>query len=198
MCAASVISASEPAANPTTTSASMKPTINASAPLSNFRSAVPLTAWPCPWPCPASAISALRVDGVGVLGVRDREVDQHPHVRVVEPVERVPAVPPYGDHAVRAEQPQRMRGRRLAEAGDRRQIADTELTVEQCDQQLQPPRITEQTEDVGGVDDVVLGRHPRVHARDALGIDEPDRALVQALHICRTVHMSRLTHEGTR
>ncbi len=48
MCAASVINASEPAANPTTTSASMKPTISASAPLSNFRSALPLTACPCP------------------------------------------------------------------------------------------------------------------------------------------------------
>jgi hypothetical protein len=48
MCAASVISASEPAANPTITSAAMKARIRASAPLSSLRSALVLTAWPCP------------------------------------------------------------------------------------------------------------------------------------------------------
>ena len=130
------------------------------------------------------------MDGIRVLGVRDGQVDEHPDMRVVEAVERVPAVPPDRDHPVGAEQPEGVRGGGLAQPGDRGQIADAQLTVEQRDQQLQAARIAEQAEHVGRVDDVGLPGHPGVDTRNALRIHQPHVASVDALHICRSVHMS--------
>lgn len=123
------------------------------------------------------------MDGVGVFGVREREIEEHPDVSVVQPVVRDPATAAYRDHSMRAQQAEGVRGRGLAQPADGSQIAHAQLTVEQCHQQPQPTRIREQTEHVRGVDDVVLGGHSGSHVRDPFRVDQPDGTALEPLHL---------------
>jgi hypothetical protein len=80
------------------------------------------------------------MDGVGVLGVGDGQVDQHPHMGVVEAVVGHPAVTAYRHDPVGAQQPQRVRGRGLTHRRHRGQVAHTQFALE-LGTRLEPVRL---------------------------------------------------------
>src|SRR5437870_3482247 len=61
--------------------------------------------------------------------VLQAHVEEKPDVRVVEGVEDVPAAPPIADDAPGTQQPEVVRAGGLAQARDRRQVADAELAT---------------------------------------------------------------------
>lgn len=88
---------------------------------------------------------------MAVRGVGDREVQQHPHVWIVEAVERPPALPAHGDDPVGTQQLQGMRDGGLGMLGDLGQVAHALLPLEQREQEPQPRGISEKGEDVRDV-----------------------------------------------
>jgi chromate transporter len=132
----------------------------------------------------------LRVQRPGVLGVRQRHVQEHPHVRVVQPVIHHPALPPRRGHdPMRAQPPHRVTGRRLAHPGRSGQVTHAHLTAfQQRDQQPQPVRITQQREHIRGLLHILGRGHRLLHSGDPLPVHHPDQASVQAGDIGRIVH----------
>ena len=101
-------------------------------------------------------------------------VQQHPHVGVGEPVEHQPALAAAGHDPRGAQQPQRLRHRRLLGVRGRGEVAHAQLTgLQQRVQQPGPGRVAEQLEQARGASQVGVGKRRvadllnplRVHAR---------------------------------
>lgn len=103
---------------------------------------------------------------LAVLGVMEGDVQQQPHVRIVESVVGPTARTAHGDDAMGAQQLQGMGDRGIRLPGGSGQLAHADLAVAQREQQSQPARVSEQGEDVREVGDVGRGRDA---ATDLLG-----------------------------
>jgi hypothetical protein len=108
--------------------------------------------------------------------VGEGEFEQVTHVRILQAVEDLPALPPRGDHAMRTQQGEGVGDTGCRVPGPVRQIGDTQLPRQQGHEQADPTGIAQESEDVGHVLHLLRAgsKVPRRHP---------------FLNICRTVHM---------
>ena len=107
---------------------------------------------------PVLTRSRLRGRRLGLLDVAQALPEERHDVAVVERVEHHAAGPARAHQPQRAQQPQLMRRGRLAQAEQRRQIADAQLAVRQRVEHAHARRIAERAEGLGQRLDRRLGR----------------------------------------
>lgn len=108
----------------------------------------------------------------------ESEVEEHPDMGVVEPVEGAPTLAAHLYDPMGPQQTQGVTHRRLRLPACQGQVADAEFPREQGDEQAQAPGVAEKPEDVGSADYGFVWGHLLEHSPHPGGIHQG--------HIART------------
>lgn len=133
-----------------------------------------------------------------MLGVGQRQVEKHPHVRIIQAVLHHPApAARRRDDPVRPQPPDRMTSSRLAHASRRGQVADAHLPArQQRYEEPEPVRITQQCEYVRGLLNVLIRGHRLPDGGHAVAVHDTSQAAVQARYVGTIVHTCNCTACG--
>lgn len=120
------------------------------------------------------------------------KLEKNPDMRVGQSVVGDPAFPVDVDDPMGAEQTQRVRNRRLAQVDHCGDVAHRHPARQQRDQDTHSAGITQQTENVGQIDDLLIRGHAGPNLLNLLGVQAPRATTFGPSRAC-LVHDSHAT-----